>query len=348
MMKPKARKKKATPPRGRGGPLRVAVAGCGVQGREHVRNLLKLPDVDLVALSDSNIAACSRLRDEELVPQGRPCSVFHTLEEQLRLARLDAVVIATPHYLHYPEAKAALEAGVHVLVEKPMVTSTRHARQLINLARRRKRVLAISFQGTCTSELTYARDVIAGGGLGDILTVDGFVSQDWLKACRGTWRLRKEQSGGGMLYDTGSHLLNAVLWLTGLKPVEVFAWVDNRGEEVDIIAGMLVRFDNGALATLMSNGDAQAFDSAIRIKGTRGVIVTSAYGGTLEHWEDGERLKYPPVEVSRMGPQSDFLRAIRSRTEPLCPAEWGLKLCRFMDAITASAETGKAVKVSWR
>ena len=347
-MKRQASKKKVTSVRGRGGALRVAVAGCGVLGREHVRNLLKLPDVDLVALSDSNIAACSRLRDEELVPQGRPCSVFHTLEEQLRLARLDAVVIATPHYLHYPEARAALEAGVHVLMERPMVTSTRHARQLISLARRRKRVLAISFKGTCTSELTYARDVIGRGDLGDILTVDGFVSQDWLKACRGTWRLRREQSGGGMLYDTGSHLLNAVLWLTGLKPVEVFAWIDNRGEEVDITAGVLVRFENGALATLMSNGDAQTFDSTIRIKGTRGVIVTSAYGGTLEHWEGGERLKYPPVQVSGTSPQSDFLGAIRGKTEPVCPPEWGLKLCRLMDAIYASAEAGKVVKVSSR
>jgi predicted dehydrogenase len=151
-----------------------------------------------------------------------------------------------------------------------------------------------------------------------------------------------------MLFDTGCHLLHSVLWLTGLKPVEVCAWVDRCGQQVDVLAGMLIRFDNGALGTLLSNGDARFFDSRIRINGTLGTLVTSAYGGRLEHYAEGELLRYPPVTMRGHSVQSDFLAAVRGRTEPASPADWSLKLCRLIDAVYASAERAEAVQVSAR
>jgi len=347
-LKTKRSSKTGTKTRGTSGLLRVAVCGCGGRGRDHVLSLLALPEVDVVALADSDHAACARLRDEELVPRGKPVSIFHTLEEQLRLARVDAVVLATPHQLHYGQARAALRAGVHVLVEKPMVTSTRQATALVDLARKQKRVLAIAHQGSCSSELRYIRRLLAEGKLGEITTVDGFISQDWLSRCRGTWRVSRELAGGGMLYDTGSHLLHAVLWLTGLKPVNVGAMVDNRGTEVDVVSSVLVRFDNGAMGTLLANGDARTFSSGLRIVGTRGTVVTGADGGRRAHSAVGRLLKYPPVKDHEMTVQSNFIEAVRGRSEAASPGEWGVKLCRLMDGIYTSAGTGKPAAVRWK
>ena len=326
-------------------PLRVAVLGCGAWGRQHVRNLLTLPGVDVLALVDDNHAAAARLRDEELVPKGKPCSLFHTLDEQLRLAPVDAVVIATPHHLHYPQTRTALKAGVHVLVEKPMATSTRHATELIELSRRVRRVLAIAFQGACTSELAYVRQLVERGALGEISTIDAFLSQPWVEACRGTWRLRRSESGGGILHDAASHLLHAILWLTELKPVEVFAVVDCRGQEVDVVSTILIRFDNGALATLLIDGDARPFGESIRIMGSRGTVVTTPRGGELQHYEGSRLLKYPPVANLNMTVESNFVDAVRGRAEVVSPARWGLAFCRLMDAIYASARTRRPVKV---
>lgn len=345
-MKTRKSSKKKTPARAATDPLRLAVCGCGAWGRQHVRNLLAVPGVDVVALVDDNHAAAARLRDEELVTHGKPCSLFHSLDEQLRLAPVDAIVISTPHHLHYPQVRAALETGAHVLVDRPLATSTRHARELIALAKRTGRILAISFQGACTSELAYVRRLIARGGLGEITTINGFICRPWLSTCRGTWRLRKSESGGGILLDAGSHLLHAILWLTGLKPVEVFASIDSRDEEVDVVSSIIIRFENGALATILADGDTQPPAEGIRIMGSGGTVVTSAYGGELQHYKGFQLLKYPPVADYSETAESNFVEAVRGREEVASPAIWGLALCRLMDAIYASARARKPVKVA--
>lgn len=326
------------------GALRVAICGCGSVSRRHVQNLLELPEVDVVALADVRHEACTRLRDEELVPRGRHCSVFHTLDEQLRLAQLDAVVIATPYYLHYPQAKAALEAGVHVLLEKPMVTSPTQARELMTLACKKKRVLALAYQGPYTPEFNYIRRVRREGILGQIRTVGGFINQDWLAGVKGTWRVRRKQAGGGILYDAGSHLLHAVLWLTELEPAEVFAFAENCKQEVEVVAAVIVHFSNGAVATLMANGDSRLPRNGIQLHGTEGVIVTSVYGEFLEHYIDGQKVKYPSVSGGSATPEANFIAAIRGQEELLCPADYGLKLARLLEAIYRSIRTRKPVK----
>src|SRR5439155_1420158 len=128
-------------------------------------------------------------------------------------SNLDAVVLVTPHTLHYPQAKSALEHGLHVLTEKPMVTSSDHAYDLWRTASRAKKLLAITFQAPYTPEFHYLAQQRDAGNLGKIQLISGSLSQEWLKGTTGKWRQDPSLSGGGMMYDSGAHLLNAFMWL---------------------------------------------------------------------------------------------------------------------------------------
>src|SRR5439155_841306 len=110
----------------------------------------------------------------------------------------DGVVLVTPHTLHYPQAKAALEQGLHVLVEKPMVTSSEHAYDLWKTVKRTKKLLGITFQSPYTAEFGYLAKARDAGKLGKVQLIAGWVAQDWLRFTTGTWRQQPKLAGGGM------------------------------------------------------------------------------------------------------------------------------------------------------
>ncbi|HEU5090342.1 MAG TPA: Gfo/Idh/MocA family oxidoreductase, partial [Roseiflexaceae bacterium] len=160
----------------------------------------------------------------------------------------------------------------------------------------------------------------------------------------GSWRTVPEISGGGNLYDSGAHMFNAMLYLTGLAATEVYAMINNKDQQVDIEGAVTMRFNNGALGTATVSGDATYFEQGIYIQGTRGTIKTSIYGGSLEHWQEGQKVKYPVVpEVNSL--QQNFVDIVRGTASTPSPALLGLRQARLMDAIYESARTGTAVSV---
>jgi predicted dehydrogenase len=327
-------------------PLRIGICGCGAYSRFHVRNYLKIPGVRIVALADIRYEAATRLRDQELVPAGFPAAIFHSLEEMVNIGRLDAVSIITPHTLHYPQALHALSRGLHVLVEKPMTTTTAHAEQLARVSKRMKRVLAIGNQGPSSPEFRYIRSVVASGELGPIQSVFGYLTRNTLFGLKGTWRLDPALSGGGELTDAGAHLFTAMFYLSGLEPDEVFALADDKGEKVDITSSVVVKFRGGAQGTFHVTGDSPLFSNSLELHFRSGVIQTGMYGDFVRHYVGSNLVKYPPVPAGvTTNPQANFIAAIRGLEEPACPPELGVKLCRFMEAVYRSIHTGRPVKV---
>jgi len=238
----------------------------------------------------------------------------------------------------------AIDAGCHVLIEKPMVIRTADAKTLIGHAEANKRVLSIAFPGPFTCEFQYIRNLIASGQLGEVYLINGVCSQPWLKSVGGTWRTTLELSGGGNLYDSGAHMFNAMLYLTGLSVSEVFAFTDNKGQEVDIISALALRFTKGALGSAVVSGDAPVFEQGIYIHGSKGSAKASIYGGSMEVWIGAEKVKYPQVPPP-ISLQQNFIDCIRGRATTPSPAVLGLRQARLMDAIYESARTGKAVSV---
>ncbi len=325
--------------------VRIGIIGCGGMARHHGKIFTRnVPEAEIVALAEPSGDNLARFIKEVFDdPEAEPAT-FSDYREMLRQVKLDGVMIISPHAYHYQQAVDAMDAGCHVLVEKPMVISTADAQAMIAHAERTGKTVSVAFPGPFTTEFQYIRNVIASGQLGEISVVSGHCCQQWIQNVGGTWRTVPELSGGGNLYDSGAHMFNAMLYLTGLSASEVFAFVNNKGQQVDIEGTVTIRFNNGALGTATVSGDSTYFEQGIYIQGTLGTIKTSIYGGSLEHWQRGERVKYPAVPaVTSL--QQNFVNNILGREGTPSPATLGLRQARLMDAIYESARSGKVVSV---
>jgi predicted dehydrogenase len=326
--------------------VRIGIIGCGGMARHHGRLFTKyVPDAEIVALAEPSEANLARFIKEvfEDDPQAEPATFgdYRTMLEQIEL---DGVLIVSPHDQHFQQAVDVMDAGAHVLVEKPMVIRTEDALALIQHADARGKVVSVAFPGPFSTEFQYVREVRERGELGEISLLSGHCCQQWIQNVAGSWRTDPVQSGGGNLYDSGAHMFNGMLYLSGLAVTEVFAMVNNKDQQVDIEAAVALRFSNGALGTATVSGDATYFEQGIYLQGTTGTIKASIYGGSVEHYDRGQRVKYPRVpDVSLL--QQNFVDVVRGRAETPSPALLGLRQARLMDAIYESARTGKPVSV---
>ena len=325
--------------------VRLGFIGCGGMARYHGRVFTQgVGNVEIAALSEPSEENLDRFV-EEVFPNGAPYPrTFSDYRAMIEDTKLDGVVIVSPHAYHYQQAHDAISAGMHVLVEKPMVISTEDAQKLIAHADEHKKVVSVAFPGPFTREFQYIRNLVASGELGEIYLVTGVCTQNWVRNVGGTWRTVKALSGGGNMYDSGAHMFNAMLYLSGLSASEVFAFIDNKGQEVDIIGSVALRLSGGALGSAVVSGDATVMEQGIYIQGTKGSVKTSIYGGSLEHWQGKELVKYPVVPDTT-SPQQNFVDCIRGTATTPSPALLGLRQARLMDAIYESAEKGQVVKV---
>jgi len=323
--------------------VRLGFIGCGNMARHHGRIFASsVPEAEIVALCDPDESNLAQFVTGCL--PGQSPALFSDYRAMLAEVPLDGVMIVSPHAYHFAQAMDSISAGCHVLIEKPMVISTPDAQALIAHAEASRRVVSVAFPGPFTCEFQYIRDRIARGDLGEIYLITGVCSQDVIDKIRGTWRIQRALAGGGNLYDSGAHMFNAMLYLTGLSVTDVCAFIDNKGEDVDVIASVSLRFTKGALGTAAVSSASTYFEQGIYIQGTRGSIKTSIYGGHLEHW-DGPRLVKYPVVPPAISLQQNFIDCVLGRaTTPSAPI-LGLRQARLMDAIYESAETGSIVRV---
>ena len=252
---------------------------------------------------------------------------------------LDAAFIITPHNQHHDHAKACLEAGLDVLLEKPMVMNAAEAISLIETRDRTGRRLVVAFQGGLSPQIRHAADLIASGELGELRTVTGMVWQGWKENTRGKWRQVPEVAGGGFLFDSGAHMLNTVCTLVGEDFATVSAWLDNRGAAVDIDGVVMGRLESGALVTINGCGDCiSGLYSEIYVNLTGGVIRTGMYGERLFIRREGD-IDYLEVKnLPKMrGAWEQFAQVRAGEIENPCPPEVGLRMAKLWDAIVESA-----------
>lgn len=330
--------------------LRVALVGCGGMGNVHARHFALIPEVRVVALCDVVKDKMQRyLREHYASAKPRPAT-FTSYDRMLQSVDLDAVALVTPHALHHPQTRAALEAGLHVLVEKPMVTSAEHAREIVALAERAKRTVAIAFQAPCSREFAYMRSVLRREGIGRLEMVIAWFAQHWKQPTARSWRHDPKLAGGGALYDTGAHMLNAMMWLVDNPVRRVQAVLDNSGTPVDVNGTVSVTFANGCIASVGCAGNALGrIESGIAVYGTRGILSSGIWGGMLKHVDaDGRDVSYPVVPYEELTPQKNFVSAILGHDEVRCPPRYGVLLAELMDAIYESARTGLPADVQHR
>lgn len=321
--------------------IRIGLIGCGGIMRGHARRLLEIPEAEIVALDDISDEMLGKFY--EAVPEVKGLPVFSDYREMLDKVDLDAVEIATPHTLHFEQAMDCLDAGKHILLEKPMVCSVDHAHKLIARTEEKDRILVLSYQRHYQPAFRYMRDVISGGKLGNVTYISALQCQDWKRSQVGKWRQDPELSGGGQLNDSGSHLIDIILWTTGLAVDEVTGFIDNCETPVDINSALSMRFKNGAQASIAVVGDARTFYEDFTIWGDEGILFYR--NGVLSHCgADGKT--FTPEELPEGGnPDQNLIDAIIGRDHVWAPPICGLRVIELTEASWKSAEVGAPVKV---
>ena len=322
-------------------PIRVALIGVGGMARYHISQLLKTQSTTrIVALCEPSEAMALQAA-KIFVELGLPPPPNQPDWQKLIAeygTELDAVLISTPHALHHDQTKACLEAGIDVLLEKPMVMTADEARSLIETRDRTGRLLVVAFQGSLSPQVRFASRLFRANEFGRILSISGIVWQNWGPNTVNTWRQVPALSGGGFLFDTGAHLLNTVADLAGEDFSEVAAWFVQNGRPVETLAVAMGRLASGGLVTFHACGETiPSCASEIRVFCEKAIVHTGIWGETLAVQYTGEQPPAPIPVPSSLGVWEQFL-AVRSGQIPNpSPPEVGLRMAKLWDAIRASA-----------
>lgn len=330
---------------------RVALIGCGSMGVTHAERMLRQQDTTRIeVVCEPSLPAydalCAVFIRENLTPPPNQPELSLLLHNYR--SRLDAAMIVTPHAYHYEQAKLCLEAGLDVLLEKPMVMSAQQAIDLIEVRNRTGKLLVIAFDGSLSPQVRAAARLLRSGQAGKILNITATIWEDWANKYAGHWKQSPEISGGGFLFDCGAHMLNTVADLAGEDFVEVAAWLDTQGKPIDILGAIIARLKSGALVTMSACGQAiPSIGSEVRIFCTEATIRTGAWGERLEIQKNGEDSLNPVAVPASLGVWEQFLAVRSGKIENPSPPEIGLRMARLWDAIKlSSAHGGQPVHLS--
>lgn len=353
--------------------LRAGVIGLGWAGQQHLDAYAADPSVDLVAVAAMETELLARFGEQYRIP-GR----YQDFQQMLAEEDLDVVSVATPTFLHAPMAIAALEAGVHVLCEKPMAESAAAAQRMVETAERTGKVLEVSFNHRQRGDVAALAQVVGSGALGRIYSA----KTAWLRRAGipglGTWFTQAEKSGGGALADIGVHMLDMTLHLMGEPAVTsasaaTFAEFGPRGRggsgfgvsevaegvpfEVEDLATALLRCEDGAAVQLEASW-AQWIphdQCHVTLFGTEGGARIE-FGGpegtdTISVWTEVEG--FPAELHPAVGPDgrhaaavAGFLEVVRTGDPAEHSGRLALRRAQVLDACYASAREGTEVAVA--
>jgi len=341
--------------------VRVGIIGMGM-GRNHGVYYRQAPEADLVAICDANEA-----RLAEKAAELHPRKTYTRYEDLLADPEIDAVSVVLPNYLHHEVTLKALEAGKHVLCEKPLAMNAAEAEEMVRAARRLGRTLMVHFNVRFNPTSQAVKRAIDEGALGQIYYGRSVWHRKRGIPALGGWFTRKEMAGGGALIDIGVHRLDLAMWLMGFpRPVSVsgatYGYLgrelgEHQGKtfDVDDLAAAFIRFENGATLTLetswASNSEKRE-DQWLHLFGVAGgAVLRNLHEGyefearILRGTDHDVFAEVPATPEPLESAQQHFCRSILNGTEPMAPGEQGLTVMRVLDAIYESSRTGKEVRL---
>lgn len=321
--------------------IRIGFIGAGGIARGHFHRLGQIREAQVVALCDISDHMIERMIGAN--PEAASLPVYKDWREMLDKEQLDAVQIHTPHTLHFEQSMESVERGLHVLSEKPMVCTVAHAKKLVRKVEEKGVVFSISYQRHYQPAFRYVRQVLAEGRLGPLHYVQAFQAQGWYTGTKGSWRQQMSLSGGGQLNDSGSHLVDIVLWTTGLVPAEVFAYIDNLESEVDILTAASLRFTNGAIGTLSVIGHATGWWEDLTWFCDKGALFMR--NGHLFEMDSSGRTAEPKKLPKGSDPDTNWIRTILGKEQNEAPPLCGLRVIQLTEAAWKSGKTGRPSKV---
>ena len=350
--------------------LKVAVIGCGSISECHLEAYSKNPDVEIYALCDVNEKNLNRRGNEYHV------SRRYTDKDQMlaELPEIDAVSVCTWNAAHAECSIAALNAGKHVLCEKPMAMNAEEAQAMLEAAKRNNRLLMIGFVRRFGNDCAIARDLIEHDRMGDIY----YAKATYLRrnGCPGGWFGDKARSGGGPLIDLGVHVIDLTRYLMGKpKPVSVYgatfhklgdrhelkgqagyqSMSRNEGVQdvfnVEDMATAMVRYDNGAVLQVEASFslNMEKDTGTIELFGDKGGLRLDpelTYFGEMDGYMTNvtlaakTALSFDGLFANEI---NHFVHCVQTGEPCRNPAEDGVEMMKILDAVYESAATGHEV-----
>jgi predicted dehydrogenase len=346
--------------------IQIGVIGAGWWATfAHIPAVKSHPDAELFAVHSRERAQAKKIARDFGAKH-----VCGSLEEILALTELDAVIVSSTPNAHYPQAKAALERGLHVLVEKPMTFTAAEACELVEIAAKKKLHLGISCPWHFTAHGLKARELIESGTLGKIKMISVLMTNPidkllrgintapthgmdhvYIEPCKGSYN-DPAIAGGGQIYCQVSHAAAYLTFLTGLRPAEVYARFDRDGSPNDLYNALTVTLEGGALVNLASTACTPLAERnyEVRIFGTKAILLLELWRGTMTLIDfSGKRTEFKPLAVNEIYPSQapalNFVDAILGKTPNGSPGELGLAAMEIIEAACESAQTNRCEEI---
>ncbi|MFC5465656.1 Gfo/Idh/MocA family protein [Lederbergia graminis] len=339
--------------------LKVGVIGCGSISRwRHLPEYAANQQVEIVAVCDIVEERAKEMAEEY------NATAYTDYETMLSEADLDVVSVCTPNYLHAPMSIAALNAGKHVLCEKPMATSEEEALAMIEAAEKNGKKLMIAHNQRFVPSHVKARELIENGAIGKIYsfrTAFGHGGPEgWSIDGKDSWFFRKEEAFIGAMGDLGVHKTDLMRYLLGEEFVEVGAFVESSAKEnsdVDDSAVCVLKSESGIVGTLAASwAYKKSEDNSTVIYGEKGVLRLEDHPqyGLVAQYTNGEVVNYElgRIQSNDEGGQTGtrviehFVNSIINDTVPPIDGESGMKSLKVVLGALESSETKKIVQLS--
>ncbi|MEI7025945.1 Gfo/Idh/MocA family protein [Paenibacillus sp. y28] len=351
-------------------PLRLGLIGAGNIASVHIKTFTQLPDIRIESITDTYYPLAESRAEEFAIPK-KP----RTAQELLADPEVDAVIVCAPNQWHAPLAMEAMQAGKHVILEKPMALDVASAKAIVRTQRDTGATLMIPHQMRWEWVALQVKEQMQQGALGRIYNAKaGWLRRKGIPGW-GSWFTQKAMSGGGPLIDIGVHMLDLSLYLMGNpKPVSVYgstyaefgpkkrgigSWGTPNWDgfyDVEDIAAALIKMEDGSILSLdvswaaHLDTDSEPF---VNLMGTEGgAAIRGSRGKLLHETADGQlvdRELSPPDgdEGARLRMARHFVSCVRDGQAPLTDAISGLTNNLILDAIYESSRTGREVQLDW-
>ena len=343
--------------------VRIGIIGMGNMGRFHANDLLE----GRVARSElTAVGSTSPHKLEEYLEKG--IQVFGSGEDMIASGAIDALLIATPHYQHTSLGIAALEAGLHIMVEKPISAHKADAERLIAKANAHPdQVFAGMFQLRVEPRYQKIREIVKSGELGDLMRVL-WIMTDWFRSeiyfQSGGWRATWKGEGGGVLLNQCLHQLDAMQWITGMpsrvsSQVGIGKWHDIEVED-DVTCYM--EFSNGAAGAFITSSGETPGSNRFEIAGTKGRLILENNKLTLtrnavpsDQWSKTSKIGFqqpettveeipiPGADAPHAKLMTNFVNAILDGEALIAPGTEGLGSVELANVMVYSGLLGQAV-----
>jgi len=337
--------------------VRLAVIGTGWWGTEyHLPGILSHPDAELAAICDTNPERLAKAAQIFMAP--RTYSDHHSM---LAHEDLDGAIIVTPHATHHPIARDCQQYNLHLLIEKPMTLHAWEARELVETAQNRERVLMVGYPFHYLPQILRAQQVLLSGDLGSVQYIvcsfasnvigflQGKVSPEnppirFTTQSPGQDYNRPELLGGGEGHLQITHTAALMLFLTGLRISRVQAAMNNYGLAVDLVDAMSIQFEGGAVAAVGGTANAgSAYNVLLSIYCERGAFTIDTLAGHAAIYRQDTPPEALPASLQGEEPYAvtrNFINVILGKEPNGSPGTIGWRTVELLDAAYRSSTQG--------